>query len=123
MSSGWVVTSHTLAVLTHGTNQEERVDENGFSEPSGFHLIPLPFADDIRAAPMEEALRGAPVVFGCGKGDTEETFVPLAKSNAIDAAKAWIAKLQIKNGGYPPDANPNPGAFAYTFHVPTVHYL
>lgn len=35
--------------------QGESVDEN---EPGGFHLIPLPFADDIRSAPIEEALRG-----------------------------------------------------------------
>jgi ATP-dependent DNA helicase 2 subunit 1 len=30
----------------------------GWAEPSGFHLIPLPFADDIRAAPIEEGFRG-----------------------------------------------------------------
>lgn len=38
--------------------QEEHADENGYIEPPGFHLIPLPFADDIRAAPIEEAFRG-----------------------------------------------------------------
>lgn len=35
--------------------QEENPTEN---EPGGFHLIPLPFADDIRGAPIEEATRG-----------------------------------------------------------------
>jgi len=35
--------------------QEENLKEN---EPGGFHLIPLPFADDIRSAPIEEAARG-----------------------------------------------------------------
>ena len=33
----------------------------------------------------------------------------VAEANAVEAAQKWIAKLQIKNGGYPPDANPNPG--------------
>ena len=37
--------------------QEEGVG-GGWAEPSGFHLIPLPFADDIRAAPVEEGSRG-----------------------------------------------------------------
>jgi len=36
-------------------SQEENLEEN---EPGGFHLIPLPFADDIRSAPIEEAARG-----------------------------------------------------------------
>jgi ATP-dependent DNA helicase 2 subunit 1 len=35
------------------------VDEDGIQErPPGFHMIPLPYADDIRAAPVDEALRG-----------------------------------------------------------------
>lgn len=33
--------------------------EDGWGEPGGFHLIPLPFADDLRAAPVETGLRGA----------------------------------------------------------------
>ncbi|KAH8118175.1 ku70-like protein [Phellopilus nigrolimitatus] len=51
--------------------QEERVDEDGFTEPA-------------------------------------------AKPEAVDAAKLWISKLQIKSGGYPFDANPNP-ALAYHY--------
>lgn len=35
-------------------------ESDGWAEPSGFHLIPLPFADDIRAAPIEEGFRGGP---------------------------------------------------------------
>lgn len=72
--------------------QEEKSDETGWMEPSGFHLIPLPFADDIRAAPIDEALR--------------------TPEDIRDAAKAWIHKLSVKNGTYPPDAYPNP-ALAY----------
>jgi ATP-dependent DNA helicase 2 subunit 1 len=30
---------------------QEEGENEGWAEPSGFHLIPLPFADDIRAAP------------------------------------------------------------------------
>ncbi|TFY53984.1 hypothetical protein EVJ58_g9130 [Rhodofomes roseus] len=37
--------------------QAEKVDEGGWHEPAGFHLIPLPFADDIRAAPVQESVR------------------------------------------------------------------
>lgn len=33
----------------------------------------------------------------------------LASSEVTEAAKAFVAKLQIKDGSYPPDANPNPG--------------
>jgi ATP-dependent DNA helicase 2 subunit 1 len=41
------------------TPQEEVLDDNGAQErPPGFHMIPLPYADDIRAAPVEEALQG-----------------------------------------------------------------
>jgi len=72
--------------------QEEKVDESGWSDPAGFHLIPLPFADDIRTAPVEKAFR--------------------ASDNVKDAARAWIDKLSVKNGAYPPDSYPNP-ALAY----------
>ena len=39
--------------------QEEKEDETGWTEPAGFHLIPLPFADDIRSAPIQEGFQGA----------------------------------------------------------------
>ncbi|KAH7910526.1 SPOC like C-terminal domain-containing protein [Hygrophoropsis aurantiaca] len=73
--------------------QEEKAEEGGWNEPSGFHLIPLPFADDIRAAPLDEAFR--------------------ASDEIRDAARAWIEKLCVKNGTYPPDSYPNP---ALAFH-------
>ncbi|KAI0788279.1 ku70-like protein [Fomes fomentarius] len=72
--------------------QEEKVDESGWREPPGFHLIPLPFADDIRAAPIEKGFR--------------------ASDELKDAARKWIDKLNVKNGSYPPDSYPNP-ALAY----------
>jgi len=72
--------------------QAEKTDEGGWTDPAGFHLIPLPFADDIRAAPIEEAFR--------------------ASDEIKDAARAWIDKLSVKNGTYPPDSYPNP-ALAY----------
>ncbi|KAH8986239.1 SPOC like C-terminal domain-containing protein [Lactarius hatsudake] len=64
-----------------------------WAEPSGFHLIPLPFADDIRAAPIEEGFR--------------------AGKELVDAARALISKLALRNGTYPPDSYPNP---ALAFH-------
>ncbi|KAJ6561453.1 SPOC like C-terminal domain-containing protein [Mycena vulgaris] len=73
--------------------QEERVDEAGWTDPAGFHLIPLPFADDIRAAPVETGCR--------------------ASASVKEAARAWIDKLSVKNGAYPPDSYPNP---ALAFH-------
>ncbi|KAJ7755905.1 SPOC like C-terminal domain-containing protein [Mycena metata] len=73
--------------------QEEKVDEAGWTDPAGFHLIPLPFADDIRAAPLERGFR--------------------ASAETKEAARAWIDKLSVKNGAYPPDSYPNP---ALAFH-------
>ncbi|KAN0092527.1 SPOC like C-terminal domain containing protein [Tylopilus felleus] len=68
--------------------QAEKVEEGGWSEPAGFHLVFLPFADDIRTAPITEGFRAA--------------------EEAKDAARAWIDKLCVKNGVYPPDSYPNP---------------
>lgn len=41
--------------------QREEAEEGsgGWGEPGGFHLIPLPFADDLRAAPVEKGYRGS----------------------------------------------------------------
>ncbi|EGN99327.1 hypothetical protein SERLA73DRAFT_168812 [Serpula lacrymans var. lacrymans S7.3] len=72
--------------------QAEKIEEGGWNEPPGFHVIPLPFADDIRAAPLEEGYR--------------------ASDKIKDAARTWIDKLCVKNGAYPPDSYPNP-ALAY----------
>ncbi|KAG6334752.1 hypothetical protein ID866_4341 [Astraeus odoratus] len=71
--------------------QAETIEEGGWSEPAGFHLVVLPFADDLRTAPIEEELR--------------------ASESAKDSARAWIEKLSIKNGIYAPDSYPNPGEF------------
>ncbi|KAG6816666.1 hypothetical protein H0H87_004026 [Tephrocybe sp. NHM501043] len=73
--------------------QEEKADEGGWVDPAGFHLIPLPFADDIRAATVQKAVR--------------------APDTLKHAARAWIDKLSVKNGAYPPDSYPNP---ALAFH-------
>ncbi|KAI0294877.1 SPOC like C-terminal domain-containing protein [Multifurca ochricompacta] len=65
---------------------QEESEGEGWAEPSGFHLIPLPFADDIRAAPIEEGIR--------------------AGKELVDAAKM--------NSAYQPDSYPNPAlAFHY----------
>ncbi|KAJ3935286.1 MAG: SPOC like C-terminal domain-containing protein [Lentinula lateritia] len=69
--------------------QEEDVDE---MEPAGFHIIPLPFADDIRSAPIDEGY--------------------IASDDLKDKARAWINKMTIKSG-YVPDSYPNP---ALAFH-------
>ncbi|KAF8193327.1 SPOC like C-terminal domain-containing protein [Pholiota molesta] len=68
--------------------QEEKTDEHGWSEPAGFHLIQLPFADDIRQAPIQEGFK--------------------ASEEVKELAYAWIDKLVVRNGTYPPDSYPNP---------------
>ncbi|KAH9964727.1 ku70-like protein [Lactifluus volemus] len=68
-------------------------EDDGWAEPSGFHLIPLPFADDIRPAPIEEGFQ--------------------AEKELVNAAKSFVSKLALRNGTYPPDSYPNP---ALSFH-------
>ncbi|KIK60138.1 hypothetical protein GYMLUDRAFT_200779 [Collybiopsis luxurians FD-317 M1] len=74
------------AILPQEEDQEEM-------EPGGFHLIPLPFADDIRSAPIEKGY--------------------IASDEIKDAARQWINKMTIKSG-YVPDSYPNP-ALAYHY--------
>ncbi|KAF5327610.1 hypothetical protein D9619_005038 [Psilocybe cf. subviscida] len=69
-------------------SQEEFTDKSGWTDPAGFHVIPLPFADDIRQANDEVAHR--------------------ASQELQDTAFAWVDKLVVKNGSYPPDSYPNP---------------
>ncbi|TEB31595.1 Ku DNA-binding complex, Ku70 subunit [Coprinellus micaceus] len=75
--------------------QEEKVDpDSGWTiDPPGIHVIPIPFADDIRAAPIEQAHQ--------------------ATGDLIKAAQKLVSKLTIRNGTYPPDSYPNP---ALAFH-------
>ncbi|KAF5345659.1 hypothetical protein D9757_014209 [Collybiopsis confluens] len=74
------------AVLPQEEDREEM-------EPGGFHIIPMPFADDIRSAPVEEGF--------------------IASDELKDAARQWINKMTIKSG-YVPDSYPNP-ALAYHY--------
>ncbi|KAK9721005.1 ATP-dependent DNA helicase II subunit 1, variant 2 [Basidiobolus ranarum] len=67
--------------------QMEINDELGQSTPPGFHLIPLPFADDIR-----------PVTVKTGERASEAE---------IDAAKEIVSKISIAEG-YHPRNYPNP---------------
>lgn len=84
------------------------MDESGWRDPAGFHLIPLPYADDIRAAPIEKAARGLYVLI-LAKNRGWIPNILLASDKVKDAARAWIDKLSVKNGAYPPDSYPNPG--------------
>lgn len=84
------ITRRNSTVVFCALVPQEEDEETG--DPAGFHLIPLPFADDIRGAPVEEGKR--------------------APEPLTEAARAWIKKLTLKHGGYPPDSYPNP-ALAY----------
>ncbi|KAJ3811893.1 SPOC like C-terminal domain-containing protein [Lentinula aff. lateritia] len=78
--------------------QEEDVDE---MEPAGFHIIPLPFADDIRSAPIDEGY--------------------IASDDLKDKARAWINKMTIKSG-YVPDSYPNPAPHKFATTALAFHY-
>ncbi|OZJ01818.1 hypothetical protein BZG36_04811 [Bifiguratus adelaidae] len=80
--------SNTLPRFVALLPQEEVLDANGGQErPPGFHVITLPYADDIRSIPIENT--------------------PEADVDLVDAAKIVIEKLIIK-GGYRPEAYENP---------------
>jgi ATP-dependent DNA helicase 2 subunit 1 len=90
---------------------QEEGDSEGWAEPSGFHLITLPFADDIRAAPIEEGFRGGPPhssPIEITPSAEQHTHLTAGKE-LIDAAKSFISKLALRNSSYPPDSYPNPG--------------
>ena len=73
---------------------QEEDKSGGWAEPSGFHLIPLPFADDIRTAPIEEGFRGGPPQsFTLSK-------LPLALSSARVSQQAKSLLMQ-QNHLYP----------------------
>ncbi|KAF9362451.1 X-ray repair cross-complementing protein 6 [Mortierella sp. NVP85] len=67
--------------------QLEIIGSSGQEQPPGLQLIPLPWADDIRQLPIET------------------DFTP--STELIDAAKALIAKLNMKKG-FHPDNYENP---------------
>ncbi|KIP11019.1 hypothetical protein PHLGIDRAFT_173036 [Phlebiopsis gigantea 11061_1 CR5-6] len=75
--------------------QAEKSEEGGWNEPAGFHLVPLPYADDMRATP-DQCLNAA-----------------RAPDELKDKARQFVEKLTVKNGSYPPDSYPNP---ALAFH-------
>ncbi|PPR04815.1 hypothetical protein CVT24_007075 [Panaeolus cyanescens] len=76
---------------------DENTDESGWTDSAGFHLIPLPFADDIR-----------------GKAEqVENAQFHAADEEQVEAAAQWIKSITIKNGAYPLDSYPNP---ALAFH-------
>ena len=67
---------------------QEEGEGDGWAEPSGFHLIPLPFADDIRAAPIEEGFRGGP------PHSFTPSKLPLALSSARVSQRAKSLLMQ-----------------------------
>ena len=79
--------------------------EGSDPRPDGFHLIQLPFADDIREARFEEACQGKSSLSRRSEG----AEMAVAEDSTVQAAAAWIEKLKIKNGNYNADDNPNPG--------------
>lgn len=52
---------------------------------------------------------GPMLVGDMGTSLSEPYFCVQASDEIKDAARAWIDKLCVKNGAYPPDSYPNPG--------------
>ncbi|KAG8960429.1 ATP-dependent DNA helicase II subunit 1 [Tulasnella sp. 408] len=76
------------AYFIYPDESAEKVTEQGQQVPPGFHVITLPFADDIRAPDLGEL-----------KGAAEEQ---------TDLACKIIEKLTLKGQGYVPDTYLNP---------------
>ena len=114
------------------STKAEKTEEGGWNEPAGFHLIPLPYADDIRAATVQSAARGKSHPVQRYQRCLSDSWTPesycangtsrvgnLASDELKDAARAWIDKLSVKNGSYPPDSYPNPGESIEIFGLNT----
>jgi ATP-dependent DNA helicase 2 subunit 1 len=68
--------------------KEEVIDEDGKQErPPGINMIPLPYADDIRAAPVEEALRGKSMVIKDNKPESDNGL------DLIQLRRIWFKPL------------------------------
>jgi len=77
---------NTLPSLVALLAQEEVMDQGEQIEPEGIHMIPLPWANDVRSPETEEA--------AVGKGKV----VP-AEPAQVDAAKALITVLHTEDWG------------------------
>lgn len=78
--------SEFVAILPQG---EERTDEGTQTEPPGMHLVPLPFADDIREMP--------------------EAFSKTLEATDEEVATAGrFVKAYTRNAAFNPDFFPNP---------------
>jgi ATP-dependent DNA helicase 2 subunit 1 len=87
--------------------QAEKLDADGAQvDPPGFHLQPLPFADDVRGAALESAFRGTRICSLCW---CRLLLLCSAGEKLKEAARTMIGKLTLKNGAYQPDSYPNPG--------------
>ncbi|KAI0029416.1 SPOC like C-terminal domain-containing protein [Vararia minispora EC-137] len=90
-----IVRSNSQPTFYAGLPQAEVFKDDSWVEPAGMHLIPLPFADDIREAPVREARTVS------------------SDSDLVQAARPIVRKLELKGGAYVPESYPNP---ALAFH-------
>ncbi|KAF2640987.1 DNA-dependent protein kinase [Massarina eburnea CBS 473.64] len=91
MGLAWFVARKNAApVLAAIIPGEERYDENGEqTAPPGLWLIPLPFADDIRACP-------------------EQPKEPVTSPELTDKMRVVMEQLNLPKGVYDPSKYPNP---------------
>jgi len=74
--------------------QAEKFEDGAWVEPAGMHLIPLPFADDIREAPIDEG------------------FI-VSRKELTETAQLIVKRLELRGQKYIPESYPNP---ALAFH-------
>ncbi|KAF7335370.1 hypothetical protein MSAN_02347900 [Mycena sanguinolenta] len=92
---GLVLSPDSEECITHFlcATAAKKQDEAGWTDPAGFHFDPVAICR--RHSALHQWRRGC-----------------RASDEVKDAARAWIDKLSVKNGAYPPDSYPNP-ALAY----------
>jgi ATP-dependent DNA helicase 2 subunit 1 len=54
-----LVRSNSQPTFYAAIPQAEVFENDKWTEPAGLHLIPLPFADDIRDAPIQQGFKGS----------------------------------------------------------------
>lgn len=82
---------------------EKLSDEGEQLIPPGLWLVPLPFADDVRADP--------------------EVPVVVAPEGLINSMRTIIQQLQLPKAQYAPDKYPNPCALIQSLRRPVLTYL
>lgn len=98
--------------------QEEKTSSNGQEYPPGFHLIILPYKDNIRPPPKKvtEFLQSPRTLYTSSPYNALvlKHVIAIATDEQIDAMKAIIKRTRFKAAAYRPEIYPNP-SLAYHY--------